>query len=100
LVGASERGYVVVTGDFDCMRRFLFIQALAQSKTYVFALFGLNGASAEGKAQCILSAHETMGSVMTKHPPPGLWKIYTDRPPKRVDHAAVLARMFRNNRRP
>jgi predicted nuclease of predicted toxin-antitoxin system len=95
----SARGYIVVTGDKDVTRRILFLKQLAASKAYVFVLLGINGASSQGRAGCVLLALDKITELMKSGEPPALWKIGKDnRTANRCDHEKVLAKMYANRR--
>lgn len=89
----SALGYIFVTGDKAITRRMLFLNQLANSRAYVFILFGLNGASPQGKAGCILSALDRMVELMKLSGPPALWKIgKNNHQANKCDHMAILGR--------
>jgi predicted nuclease of predicted toxin-antitoxin system len=92
-------GHIVVTGDKDVTHRILFLKQLVASKAYVFILYGLNGASPQGKAGCVLSALDKIAELLKSGEPPALWKIGKDnRVANRCDHEKILARMYANRR--
>jgi predicted nuclease of predicted toxin-antitoxin system len=92
-------GHVVVTGDKDVTHRLLFLKQLVASKAYVFILHGLNGASPQGKAGCVLSSIDKITELMKSGEPPALWKIGKDnRTAHRCDHEKILAKMYANRR--
>jgi predicted nuclease of predicted toxin-antitoxin system len=95
----AARGHIVVTGDKDVTRRILFLKQLVASKAYVFILYGLNGASPQGKAGCVLSATDKITELLKSGEPPALWKIANDnRSANRCDHDKILAKMYANRR--
>ena len=96
IVGNS--GWLVVTGDNDTTRSPLFLQRLANSKAFVFVLLGLNGASREGKADCISKAYPTMRNLSQSEAAPFLWRIGKDDVSRPFDFRRVLARMHRSRR--
>jgi hypothetical protein len=90
---------VIVTGDKDVTHRLLFLKQLVASKAYVFILYGLNGASPQGKAGCVLSSIDKITELMKSGEPPALWKIGKDnRTAHRCDHEKILAKMYANRR--
>ncbi len=89
----------MITGDKDVTRRFLFLNQLKKSKAFVFVLYGLNGASPQGKADCILSAMGKIKELISSETPPALWKIAKDnKTANRCDHEHILRRMYANHR--
>lgn len=97
----SELGHVVITGDKDVIRRVLFLKQLATSRAYVFILYGLNGASPQGKAGCILTAMDKIRELIKSHEPPALWKISKDNHSvTRCDHEKIIHDMHKNRRVP
>jgi F420-dependent methylenetetrahydromethanopterin dehydrogenase len=94
----ASRGYIVVTGDKDVTHRILFLKQLVASKAYVFILYGLNGASPQGKAGCVLSALDKISELLKSGEPPALWKIGVDnRVANRCDHEKIIDKMNRRN---
>lgn len=75
LMSVGEQGWVVITGDNATTSSPLFLQRLARSKTFVFVLHGLNGASREGKADCIAKAFHTIKRLVEANQPPAVWRI-------------------------
>ena len=98
LPAVGELGYVAITGDKATTSLPLFIHRLARSKTFVFVLYGLNGASPEGKARCVLTAYSTISRLVRSNAPPGIWRIGRDGEGRRFDYARVLERMHRSKR--
>ena len=67
-------GYVMVTADIAVERSFLFLNYLRSSRAQVFILCGLNHASAEARAKCIIDAFPEMMSLCHANLGPRLWK--------------------------
>ena len=95
----AENGHIIVTGDKATTRDPLFLKRLVETKVYCFVLLGLNGASPEGRAGCILSSLEKIKELLASSPPPALWKIAKDnRTANRCDHEKILQKMYANRR--
>ena len=96
---AAENGHIVVTGDKATTRNPLFLKQLVESNAYCFILYGLNGASPEGKAGCILASLDKIKELLTSSPPPAIWRIATDnRTANKCDHQTILQKMYANQR--
>ena len=67
-------GYAMVTADIAVERSFLFLDGLKRSKSYVFILCGLNHATRETRAKCIIDAYPEMLKLCCANPGPRLWK--------------------------
>lgn len=67
-------GMVMVTGDIAVERSYLFLSALRRSRSQVFILCGLNHASREARADCIIDAYPEILRLCHSHPGPRLWK--------------------------
>jgi hypothetical protein len=67
-------GYAMVTADIAVERSFLFLDTLKRSKSHVFILCGLNHASPDARAKCIIDAYPEMLSLCHANPGPRLWK--------------------------
>lgn len=67
-------GYAMVTADIAVERSFLFLDYLKRSKAHVFILCGLNHASPDARAKCIIDAYPEMLSLRHANPGPRLWK--------------------------
>jgi len=67
-------GYAMVTADIAVERSFLFLDNLKRSKAQVFILCGLNHASSDVRAKCIIDAYSEMVSLCHANPGPRLWK--------------------------
>jgi hypothetical protein len=93
----ASLGHIIVTGDKDVTHRLLFLKQLSESRAYVFILYGLNGASPQGKANCVLSALAKIAELMESSPAPVLWKIGIDnRTANKCDHAKIIKKMYAN----
>ena len=57
LKAIGELGWIMVTCDSATMRDLLFLHSLKRSKARVFILDALEGASADGKAKCVIEAY-------------------------------------------
>jgi hypothetical protein len=91
----ANLGYIMVTGDKQTTRQLLFLKQLSDSNAFVFILYGLNGASPQGKAGCILSAMDKIRRLMETEKPPGIWKIAKDnQSAQKCDHEQILQRMY------
>ncbi len=71
----GELGWIMVTGDGATIRSLLFLQALARSKACVFFLNALNGATPEGKAECIVNAYAQMLKICSEREKPLFWRF-------------------------
>lgn len=94
----GERGWIMITGDAMVTRAPLFLLRLSQSTARVFILKGLNGASPEGKANCVISCYERIVSISQTRKAPLLWKINKDGTRKEIDFRKHLERMKRHRR--
>ena len=94
----GERGWIMITGDAMVTRAPLFLRRLTQTKARVFILKGLNGATPEGKAQCVISSYERVVNICQTREAPLLWKINKDGTRKEIDFRKHLARMKRHRR--
>lgn len=93
---AGEKEWIVITGDVLISRTPLFLQTLARSTARVFILNGLNGASPEGKAECVISSYERIVSICNTHAGPLLWKINKDGTHREITFRKYLERMRRH----
>lgn len=98
LARVGQRGWVVITGDNATTSSPLFLQRLARSRTFVFILKGLNGASAEGKAECILGAYAAIKRLIQTKKAPAIWRVGRDGVPREFNFRPVLVRMRRGRR--
>jgi PIN like domain len=98
LMSVGRRGWVVITGDNATTSSPLFLLRLAKSKTHVFIFHGLNGASAAGKANCIVEAHETIKRLIGQHGPPAIWRVGKDGVARAFDFKSVLTKMYKHHR--
>ncbi len=71
----GKLGWVIVTGDFDTLKSPLFLAGLHRSRARVFLLSALNGATLEGKAECIVVAWEKMLKISRDREPPLMWQF-------------------------
>ena len=71
----GELGWIMVTGDGATIKSLLFLQALKRSKARVFFLNALNGATPDGKAQCIINAYEKMVKICSEREAPLFWRF-------------------------
>lgn len=92
----GEKGLIMITGDINISRTPLFLSTLARSVARVFILNGLNGASPEGKAQCIIASYERIVSICNANAGPLLWKINKDGTHKEIALRKHLERMRRH----
>ena len=99
LISVGEQGWIVITGDNATTSSPLFLQRLARSKAFVFVLHGLNGASREGKADCILNAFPTIKRLVGENQPPAVWRIGKDGAARKFDFENILNRMRRSGKR-
>lgn len=91
-------GWLMVTGDIATERSFLFLTALKRSRAHVFILCGLNHASPQQRAECIIEAYPQMLSLSQQHRGPRLWKAPAGKPFVAVDFRATLGKMRRYGR--
>jgi hypothetical protein len=64
----------MVTADIAVERSFLFLDDLKRSKAQVFILCGLNHASPDARAQCVIDAYSEILRLCLANPGPRLWK--------------------------
>jgi hypothetical protein len=98
LTEVGEQGWIVITGDAMVTRAPLFLLRLTQTKARVFILKGLNGATPEGKAQCVISSYERVVSICQTREAPLLWKFNKDGTLREIDFRKHLANMKRHRR--
>jgi hypothetical protein len=94
----GKRGWIMVTGDVMISRTPLFLLNLKQTTARVFILNGLNGASPEGKANCVISSYERIISICHSRKAPLLWRINKNGTHKEIDFRKHLRRMKRHRR--
>ena len=91
----GKLGWIAVTGDNAITRSPLALHHLSRSKLFLFVLHGLNGATREGKAECILARYEKMAELVQSSQPPKVWRIGKDGVARPFDFKKVLLRMQR-----
>lgn len=97
-LGAS--GWLLVTGDDDTTRTPLFLHQLASSRAHVFMLRGLNGASREDKARCVVEAYPRMCELAASYEPPTFWRFgQQDGVARLFNFRATLAKMTQRKSR-
>jgi len=94
----GDLGWIMVTGDGATMRSLLFLQALRRSTARVFFLNALNGATAEGKAQCIINAYDRMLKICSERAAPSFWRFNRGGEAVVVDFLERLGRLRRKQR--
>lgn len=100
LAKLGESGWLLVTGDDDTTRTHLFLHQLAGSRAHVFMLRGLNGASREAKAKCIVDAYPKMCELAGSKEPPTFWRVgKNDGVARAFDVRATLKKMNQSKRR-
>ena len=100
LAKLGTSGWLLVTGDDDTTRTPLFLHQLAASRAHVFMLRGLNGASREDKARCIVEAYPKMCELAASHEPPTFWRIgQKDGVARAFEFRSTLAKMNQRQRR-
>ena len=102
LESVSEKGWIVVTGDQATSRSLLFLDQLNRTRTHVFILYMLNGASPEMKARHVIELYPWMTEKHASCEPPSLWRV-TQNDRNRVDIADALGRAkkrLKNSRQP
>src|SRR5438552_2356363 len=67
-------------------------------KARVFILNGLNGASPEGKAECVIANYERIVSICLERSGPMLWKFNKDGSRREIDFRKHLRKMRRHRR--
>ncbi len=70
-------GWLMVTGDVATEKNPFFLDAFKHSRSHVFILCGLNHASPEERANCVINAYPKMISLSLGHKGPRLWKATT-----------------------
>lgn len=98
LKAIGDEGWIMVTGDIAITRTPLFLLRLSQGTARVFILNGLNGASPEGKAECVIANYERIVSICLERTGPMLWKFNKDGSRKEIDFKKILQRMKRHQR--
>jgi len=98
LKAVGERGWIMITGDAMVTRTPLFLLRLTQTKARVFILKGLNGATPEGKARCVISSYERVVRICQTQEAPLLWRFNKDGTLKEIDFRKHLAKMKRHRR--
>lgn len=98
LKAVSDREWIMITGDVAISRTPLFLQRLSQITARVFILNGLNGASPEGKAECVIANYERIVSICLERTAPMLWKFNRDGSRKEIDFRKHLQRMRHRQR--
>lgn len=98
LTRLGQSGWLLVSGDDATTRLPLFLRQLSESKAHVFILHGLNGASPEGKADCIVQTYDRMCELAAGHTPPALWRIGKDGAARAFDFRGTLERMRRGRK--
>jgi hypothetical protein len=91
-------GWLMVTGDVATERSFLFLTALKRSRAHVFILCGLNHASPQQRAECIIDAYSEMLSLSHQYRGPRLWKASAGKRLVEVNFRATLGKMRRYGR--
>ena len=91
----SRLGWIMVTGDGKTRMSPLFLAALERSAARVFFLSALNGATYEGKAQCVIDAYEKMVKISTEREPPLFWQFNKGGEVYAVDFRSKLERYRR-----
>jgi hypothetical protein len=91
----GQRGWLAVTGDNAITRSAIALHHIRHSRLHLFILHGLNGATADGKAQCIINASAQMQRLADAHVPPAIWRIGSDEVARRFDFRPILARKRR-----
>ncbi len=91
----GQRGWLAVTGDNAITCSPIALHHIRHSRLHLFILLGLNGATADGKAQCIISASSQMQRLAATHGPPAVWRIGRDGVARRVEFGQILARKRR-----
>jgi len=79
LTEIGKLGWIMVTCDKATTKSPLFLQILKHSKARVFILEGLEGASREGKAKCIIDLYEKMISICDKREAPSFLEVQQKR---------------------
>lgn len=98
LKALSDRGWIMITCDAYTMKSPLFLHALKRSNARVFILHGLDGATPEGKAKCVIDAYETILSVCSKREPPLFWRINRDGQAINIDFKHKLGMLRRSGK--
>ncbi len=95
----ADANRIIISGDLRMFRDLTFLRNLRDTNACVFVLRGLNGASREQKAGCILTALDLMLQIKAAATPPGLWAVHKDgRKAHRCDHEKILGRAHPNHR--
>lgn len=98
LAALGRSGWLLVSGDNDTTSTPLFLQQLEVSRAHVFILLGLNGASREAKARCIVDAYPKMCELAAGAEPPVIWRIGRDGVARRFDFRRTLDAMRKRGR--
>lgn len=87
----SKKGWIVVTGDQATSRSLLFLDRLNRTKSHIFILYQLNGATPEAKAYHVISLYPWMVEKNTSCQSPSLWRV-TKHAKDQVDITDALGR--------
>ncbi|MBC8041359.1 MAG: hypothetical protein H7Y06_12510 [Opitutaceae bacterium] len=98
LAKVGKSGWLLVSGDNATTSQPLFLFQLEATRAHVFILLGLNGASAENKAACVINAYSKMCELAASEEPPAIWRIGKDGVARRFDFRKTLERMRRGRR--
>lgn len=98
LAQVGRSGWLLVSGDDQTTRSRLFLEQLEASRAHVFILLGLNGASREAKAGCIIDTYQRMREIAARDEPPAVWRIGRDGIARRFDFKSTLRRMRERSR--
>ena len=95
LKAIGDLGWIMITGDIATSRSLLFLAILKRSSSRVFILEGLNHATREGKAKCVIESYDAIIRVSKKYPPPLLWRINAEGKPISINFREKLGLMRR-----
>jgi PIN like domain len=96
----GDKGWIIITGDAATIGAPLFLAALKRSRARVFILNGLDGATREGKAQCVIDCYETIISICQKREPPLFWRINKEGGATHIDFKHKLGILRKHGKTP
>jgi len=91
------RRWIAITCDARTMKSPLFLSALKRSAARVFILEAMNGASAEGKAKCIIDAYDKIVEI-SRRDPPMFWRFNKQGKPTCIDFRHTLGLLRRSGK--
>ena len=94
----ANLGWIMVSCDFKIANTPLSLHAIQNSTAKIFLLSGLNGATPQGKADCIIKYYNTMLEISASRKAPFLARIDLDGKVHFVDVEGKLDKMHKGRR--